>query len=518
MARSLLVPASRRFFLARSAAVLVAGATLPLLAACGGTASTTAASSAALTTGAAATGSATAKSSAAAQQTGSSSAAPVSQAAAGQKAQGSVTWLVPEDPLLDKFANQGIVPDFKKAQPDITVQVISPGSTNYGEKLLALVAAGSTPEVFTDWGDVGIFTLQSHQIVTGLSTYFKQAKIDLSYLLPEYVTEYSANGELFAVPWNSNPNFVVFNKTMFQKDNVPLPPTDWNDKSWTTDKVLAAAQAMTHATGNPATATFGLIMGAGNMGSLGWLWNADPFNNTGGPEASNVYQGQPYGEVYPDRQGMIDAMTWLADLTLKYKVSPTPTDTKALSSQGNPIFSGRVAMTEVAGGWLERQAAVAKPKFEWGIAPMPYGPGGKNLAQREDNAWYIGKGSKNPDGGFQLIVFASRGTGSDDLITYAEDNPPVSDTTYFTKWAKNVMTIPGLALSAADFQGVFEGGIKTDFPDPGNVINDSTEFSNAFDQLMAPVWIGKQNAQTGLQAVKAKWQGIIQALAQQQKS
>jgi ABC-type glycerol-3-phosphate transport system substrate-binding protein len=242
MANFPLVPASRRFFLARSAAVLVASATLPLLAACGATNGTTAASSATLATSTAATGTASAWSSAgASQQTGSSSSAPVSQAAAGQKAQGSVTWLVPEYPLLDKFANQGIVPDFKKAQPDLAVQVVSPGSTAYGEKLLAMVAGGATPDVFTDWGNVGIFTLRSHRIVTDLSTYFKQAKVDTSYLLPEYLTEYTADGELFAVPWNSNPNFIVYNKDMFQKDNVPLPPTDWNDKSWTTDKALAAA-------------------------------------------------------------------------------------------------------------------------------------------------------------------------------------------------------------------------------------------------------------------------------------
>lgn len=507
---------SRRAFLTRGAALVVVSTALPLLAACGGATNTASSASpavAATTSSAPAAGSATATGTTATQLVGTTSAAPASQAT-GQKAQGSVTWLVPEDPLLDKFSRTGIVPDFKKVQPDINLQVVSPGSTAYGEKLLALVAAGTTPEVFTDWGNIGVYTLQSHQIVSSISTYFKQAKIDLNYLLPEYVAEYSANGELFAVPWNSNPNFIVYNKTLFQKDNVPLPPTDWGDKSWTTEKLLTAAQALTHATGDPATASFGLIVGEGSVGSLGWLWNADPFNNTGGPEASPVYQGQRLTTAYPDRQGMVDAMTWRSDLLLKHKVSPTPTDVKGLASTGNPIFSGRVGMAEVAGGWLERQAAVAKPHFDWGIAPMPYGPGGKNTSQREDNAWYVGKGSKNPDGGFQLILFASRGTGADDLITYAQDNPPLSDTSYFTKWSKSVLAIPGLSMPAADFQAVFEGGIKSGFPDPTNVINNATAFSSAFNQLLAPVWAGTQTAQTALQAVKARWQGVIQTMAQ----
>lgn len=323
--------------------------------------------------------------------------------------------------------------------------------------------------------------------------------------------EYTAQGNLYAVPWNSNPNFIVYNKTLFQKAGVPLPPSDWNDKSWNTDKVLQTAQALTKSTGNPATSTFGITIGAGTCGSLGWLWGADPFNDKGGPQDSTVYQGQPLTAVYPDRQGMVDAMTWLADLTNKYHVSPSPTDAKAMSAQGNPIFSGRLGMAAVAGGWLERQAAVAQPKFEWAIAPFPYGPGGKNTMQREDNAWYIGNGSKNTDAGFQLILYATRGAGADDLISYAKDNPPLADTSYLSKWADGVLKISGFGMSKDAFTGVFEGGVKAGFGDPTNLIDNASQYSDAFSQSMDAVWIGKQSPLTGLQAVKQKWEGIIKA-------
>lgn len=405
------------------------------------------------------------------------------------------------------------MPAFEKAHPGTAVQVVTAGNPGFTEKLLALFAAGTAPEVFTDWGSgTNIWTLWKKQLVTVLSPYLQQAKINPNFLLPVYQREYAHDGQLFAIPWNSNPNFLVYNKTLFQQDNVPLPPSDWNDQTWTTDKLLAAAQALTHSTGNPATSTFGLIMGAGSCGSLGWLWGADPFNDKGGPEDSGVYQGKPYTQVYPDRSGMVSAMTWLADLTLKYHVSPTPTAAKALSSQGNPIFSGRVGIVEVAAGWLERQAAVAKPHFEWAIAPFPWGPGKSNVAQREDNAWYLGKGSKNPQGGFDLIMFISRGQGASDLIEYAKDNPPLTNPRYFQQWSKTVEQIPGFSMSAQAFQNVFEGGIKTDFPDPYNVIYEGAELLNSFNQLMAPVWLGQQTPLAGLQAVKAKWQGIVKSL------
>ncbi|MCL4541778.1 MAG: extracellular solute-binding protein [Chloroflexi bacterium] len=494
---------SRRSLLRKSALVVGIPPMLSLLAACGSSSTSTVRTASSSTQGAPQTRSA-------------ASSATASRAAASQApgaAKGQVTWLVPEDPLLDQFSRKGIVPDFKKVQPNVEVQVISPGSTAYGQKLLALVAAGTIPEVYTDWGNTGFWTLVKKNLLTDLTTYFGQAKVDPSYLLSIYRKEYSVDGKLMAVPWNSNPNFLVYNKTMFQKYNVPLPPSDWNDKSWTTDKLLETAKALTHKTGNPATATYGLIMGAGALGSLGWLWNADPFNDKGGPEDSGIYQGKEPAQTYPNRQPIVEAMSWLADLTLKYGVSPTPTDAQALSSQGNPIFSGRVGIVEVAAGWLERQAAVAKPHFEWGIAPFPWGPGGRNTSQREDNAWYLGKGSKNPDAGFQLILFSSRGKGADDLIEYAKDNPPIADTSYFTKWSKGVQSIPGFSMDLKSFQNVFEGGIKLGFGDPTNIIYSPAEFSNAFSQLMAPVWIGKQTAQNALTQVKAKWDGILKSLS-----
>ncbi|MCL4509370.1 MAG: extracellular solute-binding protein [Chloroflexi bacterium] len=494
----------RRVVLHQCALALSGLAVLPLLAACGS-------STAAVTATASTTVSSVSSATHAASTTASSASTAAATSPVG--AGGKVTWVVWEDPLIDKYARVVIPPAFEKRYPGTTVEVITPGSAGYGQKLLALFAAGTVPEVFSDGGGfTNIWTLWKKQMVTVLSPYLQQAKINPDFLLPVYHQEYSHNGQLFAMPWNSNPNFLVYNKTLFQKYNVPLPPADWNDQSWTTEKLLETAKALTHLTNNPSTTTYGLIMGAGTFGTLGWLWNADPFNDKGGPQASAVYQGKPYTQVYIDRSGMLEAMTWLADLTLKYHVSPTPSDAQALSSQGNPIFSGRVGIVEVAAGWLERQAAVAKPHFSWAIAPFPWGPGKSNVAQREDNAWYLGKGSKNPQGGFDLIMFISRGQGADDLVEYVKDNPPLTNPMYFQKWSQNIAKIPGFAMPIKDFQNIFEGGIKRDFPDPQNVIYEAAEFMNSFSQLMAPVWIGKQTPLAGLQAVQAKWQGIVKSL------
>jgi ABC-type glycerol-3-phosphate transport system substrate-binding protein len=176
-------------------------------------------------------------------------------------------------------------------------------------------------------------------------------------------------------------------------------------------------------------------------------------------------------------------------------------------STASAIFSGRVGIQEVNGIAI-RQAKVVKPQFEWGFAPFPYGPGGKNTPQREDNAWYLGRGAKYPDVGFQLLLFASR-QGATTEITIAGNNAPLADPSYFKKWASRYMQVPGFTMTEGDLTAVFEGALAAGFGDPGNIIANPLELINAFNQLTAPVWIGNETALTGLQSVQAKWQGII---------
>ncbi|GGJ13528.1 hypothetical protein GCM10010885_23510 [Alicyclobacillus cellulosilyticus] len=421
----------------------------------------------------------------------------------------TLTWMVPEDPLIDTWA-KAVAKGFEKAHPGVTVKVLTPGSTAYGQKLLTLVAAGQTPDVFTDWGNTGIFTLVHHNLVLNLSPYVKSLPDHGAHIPEVYRKEFSINGQLFGIPWNSNPTFIVYNVDLFKKYHVPLPPTSWNDKHWNLNTLLEDAKRLTHNTSDPKNGTYGLVMQSGSDGSLAWLWGADPFNNKGGPEYSRAYHGAPISATYATRKGMVQAMAWLADLTTKYKVSPSQGVLNAMSTLGNPFFTGRIGMVEVAGGWLMRQAAVAEPKFHWAIAPFPYGPAGVNTGQREDNAFYIAKSSKNPELAFRLIEYATTGEGAEEFVQFAKGNPPYTGNKYFRQWENAVFQIPGISMTKSQFAQVFLGGIQHDYPDPGNIIDNATDFGNTFTQLMANVWLGKQSAAQGLAAVQSAWQKYLQ--------
>ena len=422
----------------------------------------------------------------------------------------SITWLVPQDPLIDKYADV-VVKAYEKLHPNVKIDVISPSSTAaYPQKLLTLVASGQTPDIFTDWGGTGVYTIATHGLAANLIPYFKEEKVSPNYIPLSYRKEFEYQGQLIGVPWNSNPTFLVYNKDLFKKYHVPLPPVSWNDKSWTLASLLRDAKMLTHDTSNPKSGTWGVIMQAGSVGSLAWLWGGDPFNDRGGPQYTAAYHGAPLTHTFANSPKMVAAMTWASNVINKWHVSPSPGIVTALSTLGNPFFTGRVGIVEVQGGWLNRQAAVAKPKFPWAIAPLPYGPGGVDYNQREDNAYYLAKTSKHPKTAFNFMLFATTGWGAKQLINIAKDNPPSINRADFNLWSSQVMKIPGLSMNRQQFEAVFQGGLVRDYPDPTNLVNNSANLGNAFTQITSPLFLGKSTAKEVLDSLQNAWKQYLQ--------
>lgn len=420
----------------------------------------------------------------------------------------TITWLLPTDTEVDAYAHT-VATQYEKENPGIKIDVITPGSTAYNEKLLTMVAAGQTPDIFTDWANTGVYTIISHHLAQDLNPFFKADKISSSFIPATYKKEYTEDNHLYGLPWLSNPTFIAYNETLFNKYHVPLPTTSWTDKSWTLNKLLADAKKLTHLTSNPKTSDWGVDLTPGSIGSLGWLWGVDPLNNKGGPTYTAAYRGGALTQTYATQPKEVEAMQWLADLSLKDHVMPDQGTLTAMSTTGNAFFSGHIAISEVA-GWVWRQAAQFQPKFKWGIVPIPYGPGGADTAQREDNAFYLSSTSKHADAAFRFMVFATTGWGAQQLVKVGKIDPPNTNPKYLEEWVAGVDKIAGFSMKNSVFEQVFEGGVNRDFPDPTNLLNDSSDFGDPFTQLMSPVWIGRESAKQGLQAVQSAWQQVLQ--------
>ena len=121
-------------------------------------------------------------------------------------------------------------------------------SVNAQAKLIALVAAGTAPDLF--WTHAYISpNLQKLNLLADISAYLAADKdIKLADYFESATKDYNVAGKQYGLPREATTSNLVYNKELFQKNGVALP-----DDSWTWDTFLDAAKKMTKGEGTQAT-------------------------------------------------------------------------------------------------------------------------------------------------------------------------------------------------------------------------------------------------------------------------
>ncbi|MDB5085059.1 MAG: hypothetical protein JWN30_1945 [Bacilli bacterium] len=114
------------------------------------------------------------------------------------------------------------VEPLKKKYPYITLQLITPAA---GTQLNDLIAKGTVPDLYTTWnGDFG--TYAAADMLTDITPYLKKDNIDLNRFDPiiiDSIKTASSNGEVYALPYNSQIKALYYNKDIFDKFGVAYP-------------------------------------------------------------------------------------------------------------------------------------------------------------------------------------------------------------------------------------------------------------------------------------------------------
>ena len=175
------------------------------------------------------------------------------------------------------------------------------------------------------------------------------------------------SGKQWALPILSTYGTVFFyNMDLFDEAGLAYPPTDWQDKSWTWDRVIELGTALTKNYGT-GDAVCGFNGGA-QFHQWAYVWGGDCW--------TEEWYGQGIAEVgFVASPETIDGLTFKQDFIHKYQISPGPSDAAALNQLGNPFKTGRLAM-EWTGGWGYWNYADITA-FRWGAAPTPWGASNK---------------------------------------------------------------------------------------------------------------------------------------------
>ncbi len=361
------------------------GSALALLAACGQQAGGIASPPPSAVSG---------QSSTAAPTTAAASSGQATPAAKGKASapQGTVTgWYVftgdsPQGKTMPQIADA-----FNKAHPGLTANVQFGGASNgteFAQKLLTAVAAGAPPDTMTIdviWPS----RFASSNAITALDTYAKRDGVDFKDFLAAPLDACTYKGQVYALPLQTGTLLLYYNKDLFKSVGLDpeKPPQTWDD-------LLAYAQKLTKTPDQ-----WGLNIPIGHDEGPVWNWHCLVWQNGG--ELTNSDNTK---DTFNDEKG-VEALQFWVDMVHKYKVA-------TLSPPQQAFATGKFGMSTEVPSQISYYEG-AKVPFEFGTAVLPKKVGAASNTGGWN--WAIAKGSKNPDGAWEWVKFA---TNRDSLIAW----------------------------------------------------------------------------------------------------
>ena len=117
-----------------------------------------------------------------------------------------------------------VIADFESEHPDIKVDLMEiPGQ--YYSKLMVMLAGGNPPDLmwmgqsFSEFATKGVFL----DIKNRLGHEIKQDEF-----IPEVIKWYKFGDKIYGIALTIDTDFIVYNKSLFDKCGVPYPKDDWN--------------------------------------------------------------------------------------------------------------------------------------------------------------------------------------------------------------------------------------------------------------------------------------------------
>lgn len=387
----------------------------------------------------------------------------------------------------EKKIFEKLIASFEEKYPHVTVKYTSVPPGEYSQKMTTLISSGKVPDVFYVGGpefyrfaEAGtLLNIQSYLDQTSLfnpDNVWKQA-------MDRYRFDGSkvGEGDLYGLPKDVGPWAFVYNKDLFDNAGVSYPSATAGE--WTWDDMLEAAQKLTvDNNGDGKPEQYGV--GAYSLESAVW--------GNGGE-----FIDYATGTVKVNEPAFYEAMQFVADLNLKYKVSPNQEAEQAMNAYTR-FINGQLGMFAM-GPW--DQPAFWELPFDWDIAAWPASPNtGQTATWLGSMGFAVSAKSKHPQEAFDLAAFLSLdeqgqrenyqlGQAVPNLINMAEGE--------FKEMDKGPQT-----------RQVFLDIIQ-DYGRP-NVIafSKDTQWMDTFNQNASKVWNGEMSAKDFTAQIQPKMQEL----------
>lgn len=287
-------------------------------------------------------------------------------------------------------AQQQIIDDFRKKNPNVHITIENTAFADYWPKLQTEGTAKNMPDVlwmnftnFLDYANAGLFT--------DLSPMIKKDKVNMGDYPKQLVNAYTLNGKHYGLPKDFDTIGLWYNKKLFASAGVKTPDETWN---WTT--IHQAAQKLT----NKSTGVWGI--GAD-------LADQEGFFNTIYQNDGYVWNGKNSGIGKP---AAVAGLSFWTDF-IKEGSSPNVGDLTENDQNHDLFMSGKLAMC-YAGDWNTIAFAQSSVKSDIDVTVLPIGK--KRAVNIHGLGLMIAQNSQHKHQAWEFIKYAA---GKEAAITQA---------------------------------------------------------------------------------------------------
>jgi multiple sugar transport system substrate-binding protein len=381
----------------------------------------------------------------------------------------------PEDHLVFEQTFKG----FQDKNPNITVNFDDIPSDEFAQKALTMIVGGTPPdamELHPAW-------VMNFVMANQLTELTEIAKSDKAAYIPAQLDFWSNQGKLYGIPYYSGPSFLFYNKTLFKKHGAKTPEEHEKAGTWTWATLQQLAKQVTAGTGADKTFGWDAATNAVNL----QFYTCQPVWCAGGDLVNKEET-----EWLLDSPPVLEVMQWHADMFLKDKSIPLPSDMQGI----NWIFrTGKVGM---AWAGRFRSLELVNAEFDVGMVSTPKGKTG-SINRDGPNATGLPIGTKNVDAAYKLATFIGGPDGAPLYMSSGRTLPvqtALLDSEIFKKSLKPYERLDVLVEASKTVRA---------WRIPGKGAEELRTIQTEWENVL----VGKQDVPTAMKAAKAAMNPLL---------
>jgi multiple sugar transport system substrate-binding protein len=298
-------------------------------------------------------------------------------------------------------AENALADKFNSTHDNIEIEFLIEPYDTAPDKLLAMIAGGTAPQVI---GPLGVeATARFLDSLEDLTSYIQRDNYDTTDFYGAAATLNTYEGKNVGLPLGLYPTFILYNENAFDAAGVQYPTHDYNDTTWTIDKLREVAMLTTlDADGNNATSaafdpTNITQYGMDNSWETlrGWITAFGP-QNMGRPTTAD------YKTAVVNDADWIASVQWYSDAIWQDHFMPDNASLSAMDPENGDLFAVGVDAMWTTQSWYLGETLMDLP-FKWDLAPVPFNSKGVRIAPIDADVYAIPKDAQNKDEAWEVV-------------------------------------------------------------------------------------------------------------------